>query len=207
VQLPGRGSRVREPAFTNMKPLVEAVAQALAPLLSDKPFAFFGHSMGASIGFELARLLRDRQRVEPACLFVSGRSAPQVPEEEKTTYNLPEAEFIEELRRLNGTPAEVLQHPELMSLMAPLLRADFETIETYRYEPGPPLTCPIVAVGGLHDEEVSREALEAWREQTRGNFTMHLFNGDHFFINTHQRELVETVARALYNTGALKSTI
>lgn len=203
VQLPGRGNRLREKPFTSMMPLVEAAALGITPLL-DKPFAFFGHSMGAIIGFEMARLLREQRGIEPACLFASGSNPPQLKGEEKTTYNLPEAEFFEELRRLNGTPAEVLEHPELMQMMAPLLRADFETIQTYRYEPGaPPLNCPIVVMGGIQDEDISRENLEGWREHTRGSFSLRILPGDHFFINSQQQVITQIIAKALYESGAL----
>lgn len=132
VQLPGRERRLLEPPFTDLRFLVEAAARALL-LYLDRPFAFFGHSMGATISFELARHLRQEKNVKPVHLFVSGRRAPQLPERHASTYDLPGAEFLEELRRLKGTPKEVLEHPELMELMLPLLRADFELIQTYQY--------------------------------------------------------------------------
>src|SRR5438105_12636226 len=109
VQYPGRASRLPEPPFTDCRAMVEALAPSVVPL-TDRPFAFFGHSMGAIVAFELARLLRGRHGREPARLFVSGRRAPQVPSHERPTYELPDEEFIEELRRLNGTPSEVLEH-------------------------------------------------------------------------------------------------
>src|SRR5882724_6229499 len=156
VHLPGRGGRLHEPAYTQLMPLVEAAAEALLPYL-DKPFAFFGHSMGAMISFELSRLLRRRRAPQPLHLSVSGRQAPQVKDWDPPTYNLPEPEFVEELRRLNGTPKGVLEHPELMQLMIPLLRADFEVCQTYSYTPEVPLDCPVTAFGGLNDQDVTRE--------------------------------------------------
>src|ERR1051325_10798789 len=159
VQLTGRGSRLMETPYKRVGPLVEAVAGAIQPLL-DRPFAFFGHSMGAIICFELARhLRRQRPDTQPAYLFVSGRRAPQFPDTDRVTYDLPEPELIAELRRLHGTPQEVLEHPELMRLMLPLLRADFELVQTYEYTPEPPLGCPIAVFGGLQDYEVPRESL------------------------------------------------
>jgi medium-chain acyl-[acyl-carrier-protein] hydrolase len=144
--------------------MVKSISEVIEPHL-DKPFAFFGHSMGAMISHDLARALRRKYGVEPVHLFVSGRRAPQMPRTRKTTYDLPEPEFIEELRRLNGTPQEVLDQPELMQLMIPLLRADFSVCQTYQYEPEPPLTCPITVFGGLEDE-TTREELVGWRAQT-----------------------------------------
>ena len=160
VQPPGRGGRIGEPPYTNAHQLVEAAAEALLPHF-DKPFAFFGHSMGAIISFELARLLKRRHNLSPTRLFLSARRPPQSLEKERHTYGLPEPEFIEELKRLNVTPKEALEHPELMTLIIPLLRSDFELCQTYEYTEGPPLDCPISAYGGLQDPDVSREHLEA----------------------------------------------
>jgi medium-chain acyl-[acyl-carrier-protein] hydrolase len=187
AQLPGRGSRIKETPFYKVGPMVEAIADAAEPYL-DRPFAFFGHSMGAIISFELARTLRMRGWAMPSHLFVSGRAAPQLPLDRAKTYDLPDPVFHEKLRRLNGTPAEVLEHPELMELMMPLLRADFSVVETYEYTPGEPLACPITAFGGVQDAEVSRAQVEAWREQTADAFSARIMPGDHFFLNDPQTQ-------------------
>ena len=196
VQLPGRERRLRERAFTRMTPLVQEIAKAMLPHL-DKPFAFFGHSMGAIISFELARHLRRDYGLEPEQLFVSGRRAPQIPDTGPPTYHLPEEEFVEELRRLNGTPKEVLEHTELLGLLLPLLRADFELIQTYRYIAEPPLDCPISAFGGLQDDEAGRNLLEGWEEQTTASFALHMFPGDHFFLHSSQGILLQTLCQEL----------
>lgn len=202
IQLPGRGNRLREAPLTRMTPLVQAIAKEITPLL-DKPFAIFGHSMGALIGFELARVLSGEQAKEPSHLFVSGRRAPQIPGADKKTYDLPEEEFIEELRRLNGTPQEVLDHPELMQVMTPILRADFETIQTYDYRVEPPLSCPIAAMGGIQDPDVPRQDLEAWREQTTGPFTLRMFPAGHFLINTARPMLLQAITKEFHQSGML----
>jgi medium-chain acyl-[acyl-carrier-protein] hydrolase len=198
VQLPGRGSRLSEPPFDRLTPLVQAIKPIILRLL-DKPFALFGHSMGARIAFELARLLRREENLEPAHLFISGCRAPQLPVEDRAVYGLPEPEFIDELRRLNGTPKEVLENQELMQLMIPLLRADFAVCGTYTYMPEPPLSCPISAYGGRADSEVSRESLEAWREQTASAFNLRLFPGGHFFINTNRPLPLRALSEELYH--------
>ena len=195
AQLPGRGPRLSEPAFTHLTPMVGALAEAIRPHL-DKPFAFFGHSMGAMIGLELARLLRREHGPQPAHLFVSGRRAPQWPEDSRRTYDLPEDEFVEELRRLSGTPREVLEHPELMQLMIPLLRADFAVCQTYEYVPEPPLSCPITVFGGVEDE-TGHEQLEPWREQTTSAFELRMFPGNHFFIHEAQPQVLQIVGQQL----------
>jgi medium-chain acyl-[acyl-carrier-protein] hydrolase len=196
VQLPGRGSRMLEPAITRMPRLIKALAPAILPYL-DKPFAFFGHSMGTAISLELARYLRRKSKVEPVHLFVSGGRAPQLYVEELPTYNLPEAEFLKELRRLNGTPAEILEHPELMRLLLPVLRADFELIQTYVYTSGKPLTCPITAFGGTLDKDVGLRRLQAWRAQTAADFSLRMIPGDHFFIHASRKRLLATLSKEL----------
>jgi len=151
-----------ERPFTQLSPLIETLAQALAPLL-DKPFAFFGHSLGALVSFELVRRIRRQYGVHPVRLFVSAGRAPQIPHRGRPIHTLPDKEFLMELRRLNGTPSELLGHEELMEIMLPVLRADFAVYETYLYSTEPPLNCPISAFGGLQDHEVSDSDLEAWR--------------------------------------------
>ncbi len=181
VQLPGRGARSTEPPFTRLSPLVEALAQALAPVL-DVPFAFFGHSFGALVSFELARKLRRDCGVNPVHLFISASRAPQISRRGSPVHSLPDGEFLAEMRRLDGTPAELLENKEFMQIMLPLLRADFSVYETYKYLNEPVLDCPISAFGGLQDRRVSSVDLEAWHAQTNASFSLQMFPGDHFFL-------------------------
>lgn len=196
ANLPGRGSRIRETPFSDIHELVEVVGREIRPLL-DMPFAFFGHSMGAMISFELARYLRREHGARPTHLFVSGRRAPQLPVTEPTSYDMPEEVFKEKLRTLNGTPAEVLEHPELMELMLPLLRADFSVVETYEYREEPPLDVPITVFGGLQDHKVGRDVLTPWREQTTAPVTVRMLPGDHFFLNTARPALLNLLSKEL----------
>lgn len=196
VQPPGRGGRLMERPFTSITELVAAAEPALRPFM-DRPFAFYGHSMGGIVGYELARRLREGGQAGPSHLFVSGCPAPQLARTSPITYNLPEPEFVEELRRLKGTPPEVLGNAELLQIMLPLLKADFEAVQTYSHQEGPPLDCPLTAVGGLGDEDVPREHLTPWRELTTGAFSLHMLRGDHFFLHTSQNALLEIVARQL----------
>ena len=196
VQYPGRGTRLMEPSFTRLSPLVEALVLALEPLI-DRPFALFGHSLGAIVSFELAREIRRRLGRLPVCLFVSAGRAPQIRSRHRTIHTLDDAEFLEEMRRLNGTPSEILASPELMRILLPILRADFTVGETYAYSPEPPLACPIVSMGGEQDPRVSRGDLEAWREQTSGGFSLQTFSGDHFFLNTNRGRLLQFLAGEL----------
>lgn len=196
VQYPGRGSRVREQAFTNCHELVRALIPHLLPFLN-RPFAFFGHSMGALIAYEVARNVQEQQGLKLERLIVSGRRAPQIPPTDPPTYNLPDPEFIEELRRLNGTPHEVLDHPELMQLMLGIIRADFTLTQTYQFTPGPKLNCPFSVFGGLADVDVTREHLEAWCELTNSDCSLKMLEGDHFFLQTNQKNLVKAIDEQL----------
>jgi len=182
--------------FTRLSPLLKNLAQAMRPYL-DMPFAFFGHSLGALIGYELARQLRGEGELQPAHLFVSACRAPHLPDPDPPIHILPEPEFVATLRRLNGTPEPVLRHAELMQMLLPILRADFEVFETYRHANGALLECPIAAFGGLADRKVREGELTAWRERTRSRFTLRMFPGDHFFLHSARTPLLQSIAQAL----------
>lgn len=200
VQLPGHGTRLAEPLVQRLEPLVAAAMTGLLPYL-DKPFAFFGHSMGALVSYELACLLR-QQGVQPIHLFVSGHGAPHLPDRNPPLHALPDAEFVQKLRELNGTPEEVLRHVELLQLLIPVLRADFAVCETYVHQPKPPLDCPISAYSGLGDDYVNREELQGWAKHTAGHFSLRMFPGDHFYLNTARHYLLQALARDLDTTWA-----
>jgi surfactin synthase thioesterase subunit len=196
AQLPGREVRLKEPGFIRLNPLVLALAEAIEPYL-DLPFAFFGHSMGTLISFELARELKRRQGLLPTNLFVSAHVAPQITHRSTPIHDLPEPEFIEQIRRLNGTPKEVFEQPELLRLMIPLMRADFELCQTYTYSPEPHLDCPITVFGGLDDHETLQSDLEAWRVQTTAAFKLYTLPGDHFFLHSSQPFILQVISQAL----------
>ena len=196
IQLPGRANRLTEARLTEIEPVVEELAVALTPLL-DKPFVFFGHSLGASIAFEVARSQRRGGLPEPDALVVSGHGAPQVPDDSPQMHNQPDSELVESLRRMNGMATEILDSAELMQLVLPILRADLTISETYVYHAEEPLSCQIFAYGGLQDSYVSRDDLVAWREQTRTDFRLRMFPGDHFYLNVSKPLLLQALARDL----------
>jgi len=199
VQLPGREDRLLESPFANLPSLLDVLGPALLPYL-DMPYAFFGHSMGSLISFELARYLRQVEyRNMPVYLFVSGHSAPQIPDPDPPTYHLPEPEFIEKLRQLKGMSEQLLQNEEFLQLLLPLLRADFALCDTYEYINDKPLPIPISAFGGLQDPEVPHDEINAWRVQTSGLFRLRFFEGDHFFIHKEQAALSQAISQDLFN--------
>lgn len=197
VQLPGRENRLAEPPFSQMGPLIEALCEAMAPWL-EIPIAFFGYSFGALVAYEAALKLQAEKGLEPSHLILAAHRAPQVPNEDRQLWNLDDREFRVELEKLEGTPKEVLDHPELMELMMPLLRADFEINDTYRIERVEArLGCPMTVVGGLADHDVGPESLEPWRELTRGRFLLRRIPGGHFFLHEQRDALLAAVADVL----------
>jgi len=196
IELPGRLSRIREKPISNMNSLVDFLLGQIHPFL-DEPFAIFGHSMGALAAFETARALRRRFGCTPRKLFIAAHRAPQIPSHTPPIHKLPDKDFFRQLEKLGGTPAEILKNEELMKLMLPTLRADFECIETYRYQPEPPLECPLLVCGGLQDSEVREAELEDWRSQTSSSFSLHMLPGNHFFIQSHREALLETISTDL----------
>lgn len=196
VQLPGRGTRFNEAPITSPAQMIDALEAALGPHLA-LPFAFFGHSMGALIAYELACRLRDRGGPAPVHLFLSGHSGPGLPPSEPPAHNLPDAEFLDRLRRYGGTPEEILREPELLSLLLPVLRADFTLYETWRDAGHAPLDVPFCVLGGQDDASAGRDRLEGWRTRTRGSFALHMLPGNHFFLHSAEAALLRILDGAL----------
>lgn len=184
---------MRPPPRSTMAELVAALCDSIQPYLR-QPFAFFGHSMGAAVAFELARLLRRRNQPAPRMLVASAARAPQFRRGHVPPPEPGEAEFVEALRRLQGTPREVLDNPNLMQLILPALRQDAAIYRHYVYADEPPLDCPIRAYGGMQDPNVHREHLEGWAEQTTAGFAVRIFPGGHFYLQTHRQEFLAALA-------------
>jgi len=195
ILLPGRGLRLREPPHREMAPLVRDVSAAIARKL-ERPFAFFGHSMGALVAFEVAHALRARALPGPSLLFVSGCRAPHLHGTQRT-HELPETGLIEAVRRLGGLGKEGGES-DLLQRKLPLLRADLAVCERYQVGSHEPLTCPITACGAVDDPIVSAESIEPWGEYTRGSCVRRRFAGDHFYLQGEQRgPLLRCLSREL----------
>lgn len=196
LELPGRGLRLTERPLDRLEAVVEDLMGTVLRD-SDLPVAIFGYSYGALLGFELAWRLERIHGIRPAALLVAAARAPIWPRPLTRLGGLPDAELIDGLRVMNGTPHELLAHRELMQIMLPVVRADFNVAEHYQYRPGPLPSCPITAFCGSADPVVSREAMEAWAECTLSGFALHELPGDHFFLREARDSLVDKVSGAL----------
>lgn len=198
IQLPGRGRRLMEPLFTRFAPLIQTLVPILRPYLN-MPFAFFGHSMGATLSFEIARQLRRQKYPGPVHLFACSCPAPQSPILSPPIHLLPEAAFVEALHhRYNAIPQTILENNQLMQLFLPSLRADFAMIESYVYTTERPLDCSISVFGGLQDGAISYDYLESWRNQTCKSFTLQMFSGEHFFLHDTKSLFLRSLSQYLY---------
>ncbi|MBQ4811709.1 thioesterase [Pseudoalteromonas luteoviolacea] len=191
VQLPGRGSRLTEPAHTTMQAMIEELMSQQS-FFTQKPCIFFGHSLGSRIAYELAYNLFQANSSMPLKIIASGSRAPHLKSNKRPFYDLPHDEFVAELKSLNGTPREILEHTELMELFLPLLRADFEIAECYQAQSNA-LPIPIDVLYGTDDVDVTPEQIDAWQSLSAAPITKHAFNGDHFFINTCSDKVKSTV--------------
>ncbi|NJR71043.1 MAG: thioesterase [Synechococcales cyanobacterium CRU_2_2] len=197
VELPGRGRRFAEEPLTALGPLVRSLVPHIQRQ-ADKPFIFFGHSLGGLIAFELARRLQQLGGSSPLHLYVSAARAPQIERPHPSIFALPDAQFIEAIRCYDGTPEAILENQELMELLLPSLRADFSVLENYRYQPIPLLTCPLSAFSGKADEITRAEEVQPWEAQTQSQFVHQFVEGGHFFVNQPAfiRIFSQTVQRA-----------
>jgi acyl transferase domain-containing protein/surfactin synthase thioesterase subunit len=199
VQLPGRENRIEDPPFFDMESLIVALGDELKPLL-DRPFAFFGHSLGALISFELASWLGSRNEPSPVHLFVSGYGDPRqplaIPGMDLVETN-DEASLISLLQDFKGTPPEVLGHRDLLRQVLPAVRADFAIASKYRFAPREPLTCDITAFGGDADDLVPVGQFSGWKDLTRGTFKLRIMPGDHFFLRSNRAQLIAMLVDSL----------
>ncbi|MFJ2112753.1 MULTISPECIES: thioesterase II family protein [unclassified Streptomyces] len=189
VQYPGRQDRWAEECVDSIPELVDRLLPALTARADGRPLALFGHSMGATLAFEVARRLEERGETRgPVALFLSGRRAPHF-ERDGSIHLRDDPGLLREVRLLDPSTAAVLEDPELRRMVLPALRGDYRAVETYVYVPGPPLRCPVVALTGDADPLVSVEEVEGWRTYTRGPFATHVFTGGHFYLNDHPEAL------------------
>jgi surfactin synthase thioesterase subunit len=200
LDLPGHGRLRAEQPRSEWPSLVDALIERLDPLPA-RPFAIYGHSMGALVGLELAHRLRDSYGRTPVWLGAAACAAPACRTYEEKWLGCPDDVMIAELRRLGGTPEELLGDREFLDLALPVLRADFHLCATYAGAAGAsraPLDCALLALGGRDDALSEQpENLSAWAHETSGHFARRLLNGGHFFLETERAQLIREIVASL----------
>lgn len=199
IELPGRRRRYKEAPLRSVSDIIHRLVPVLAPLL-DRPYALFGHSMGALLAFETARALRRLGLPPPSVFMPSAATAPHLESWLGPIHALPQEAFLARLGDIGGTPPAALANDELVALALPVLRADFEALATYIYPPGPPLPCPIVAFAGQDDRAISFDGVSAWSAHSE-SFRLHTVPGDHFFLRSNQAQLLGLIERELADVG------
>lgn len=184
LQPPGRETRQRDAPHVDMAPLAGELADVVLADAADGPYAVYGHSLGALVGFELLLEIRRRGGPMPVHFLVSGCSAPQWTTEDNrfTITGMTDAQIVALLRMLGGTPESFLSNPMVLRMILPAIRADLTVKNTYRYEPQQPLDVPITAIAGDTDPRASVESIAAWRDQTVRRFQTHTLPGGHFAV-------------------------
>lgn len=195
MELPGRGRRAGEALRYSLEELADDAYAQLRGNLDKGRYALFGHSMGAALAYLCLLRIRSAGLPLPEALFLSGKAAPGVIQD-KGRHRLPRPEFLEMLRAMGGCPPEILQHQELIDYFEPILRADFQAIETWRHRQEEPLQVPLVVLVG-RDDEVTRDKATAWSQVTSGEFRLHEFDGDHFFIQRHWQHIASLIGTTL----------
>ncbi|QXJ20419.1 thioesterase [Actinomadura graeca] len=194
VQYPGRADRLGEPLVRDALRLAGLIAGAMAPLL-DRPAALFGHSMGAVLSYEVARLLQE-QGAAPVHLFASGARPPHDRGDDRVAGEDDDA-LVAEMVRLGGSDAEALRDPELRELVLPYVRNDFALVEDYVHRPGTRLAVPITTIIGDADPHVTEAQAKKWADLTDGPFALKVLEGDHFYLNGRRREVAGEIRLAL----------
>ncbi|MGV9878657.1 thioesterase II family protein [Streptomyces sp. NPDC003006] len=201
VQYPGRQERFGEPCVTDMGTLADHVTRVLLPL-TDRPLALFGHSMGASVAYEVTLRLIARHQVRPQALFVSGQASPLYRGEDKDLHLRDDEGLLAGLRALGGVEEDVYADPDLRQLVIPSLRADMRLIENYRRTQPQRVDIPVTAYAGDADPEVSAADIGTWRDLTTAEFAARTLPGGHFYLRDRQTELLADIAARLTSVRA-----
>lgn len=196
VCLPGRETRIEERPLDSMPALMQQLVPQIAPFL-DRPFAFFGHSMGALMAFDLTRQLARSGLPQPDQLFLSAFHAPEHLSGRKTLHTLPDRDFLRHLIQYGGMPPAVLEAPELLRLMLPVMRADFSMIETFELGVFPPVSMEIISFCGSEDHAAPHQDMLGWRDHTAAAFSLTTLPGGHFFLKTAENQLLQLLATSL----------
>ncbi|HEX8078661.1 MAG TPA: alpha/beta fold hydrolase [Jatrophihabitans sp.] len=198
VQPPGREARLRDAPYEQMAPLAADLAGVITEAAAGRPFAVYGHSLGALVAFETLREIRRRGGEQPVQLFVSGCVAPHCPiEDGPPVTGMTQPQLVQMLRQLGGTPDWLLADPEVLQMILPAVRADFSVKETYSYQPEPPLDVPVTVLSSTADPRAPHEWQQRWHEQTSAGFALHTLPGGHFAVFERSEVALGHVAGAL----------
>jgi surfactin synthase thioesterase subunit len=196
VQYPGRQDRLGEQCVDDIGALADRVFDSLRRW-DDKPFAFFGHSMGAVVAYETARRVARKTGQPPEALFVSATRNPSYPRGGRAVHLLDDEGLIAELRRVSGPDQDWLYHTKLLAGVLPVIRSDYKAIETYAWSPGPPLDCPIIALVGDDDPYTTPEEMASWSQFCTSEFLLKVLVGGHFYLEVHSSDIAEIIAARL----------
>jgi surfactin synthase thioesterase subunit len=196
IDLPGRETRFNETPKEDLRAIVRELAPAMERFL-DRPYALFGHSLGALIAFELARELRRHNRPAPVRFFASACRAPQLPLQHRPIHHLDDEAFLNQVAGIGDMPADGAAQEELAQSLLPALRGDFKMFEKYSYAPEEPFDFPITALCGSEDRWVGRGDLVAWHSQTSSLFNLRLLPGGHLFLRSSPDRVIRTVLESL----------
>lgn len=201
IELAGRGKRFTEPYYNSLSEAVDDIYQLIKPELDSGPYAFYGHSMGSRLVYELVRKIEALPHPKPVHLFLSGGNPPHLKKNEKVYHTMPEEQFKTEIFNMGGTPREVFEHKELLEIFIPLLRADYKILETYEFQPDSMVfNCGITLFNGKADTEVSGVEIREWQRYTKIPCPIHEYEGGHFFIHDFMEDIVQIINDTLIQT-------
>jgi surfactin synthase thioesterase subunit len=199
IELPGRGTRYKEPLFDNIHDLTVDVFEQIKNAITKSPYAIYGHSMGTLIGFLLTKKILANDLPPPLHLFVTGRGGPSVIYDDgPPAYLLNKAEFIEKVRSLGGSPDEILSDENMMDFFEPILRADFKAVATYIHQPAEPFNVPVTVIIGIKDKTTYDQAM-LWQNETTKDIVFKKFPGKHFFIFDYTEHILNIIFNTLNN--------
>lgn len=199
VEYAGRGKRFSEPLCPNLEETIDDLCSIIEKEIDETPYCIFGHSMGALVGYELYHRLKEKKLSLPVHMFLSGKGAPHFPHKDRIIHNLSDADFKDELLKLEGTPKEVLTNEDLMEIFLPILRSDFKAIEEYEYfEKEDIMDCNSTVLYGK-DEKMPINEISEWQEHTKKKCNFIKFSGGHFFIHDHSEDIVNIINNTLFS--------
>ncbi|MCW3094177.1 MAG: Thioesterase [Ferruginibacter sp.] len=198
LEYPGRGNRMREPLPSDINELANDLYKQVSALLGEGDYAIYGHSLGGLMAYLLTRKLEENGHKLPLHLFITGTTGPSaLSRSEKKRHLLNKADFVAEIKELDGMPDEILNNDELLYYFEPILRSDFKISEEYSYQESPPLDIPVTVITGT-EEHMELEDIQLWQKETSRPVDFKKLPGKHFFIFQHSFKIIEIISKKLY---------